>query len=56
MKKISLCSKNKYLGGKEMIQESVAKLVQYGLTTGLIEKEDAIYTANRLLGLLNMDT
>ena len=39
-----------------MIQESVAKLVQYGLTTGLIEKEDAIYTANRLLGLLNMDT
>ena len=39
-----------------MIQESVAKLVQYGLTTGLIEKEDAIYTANRLLDLLNMDT
>ena len=39
-----------------MIQESVAKLVQYGLVTGLIEKEDAIYTANRLLDLLNMDT
>ena len=39
-----------------MIQESVVKLVQYGLTTGLIEKEDAIYTANRLLDLLNMDT
>ena len=39
-----------------MIQESIAKLVQYGLTTGLIEKEDAIYTANRLLDLLDMDT
>ena len=39
-----------------MIQESIAKLVQYGLTTGLIEKEDAIYTANRVLDLLNMDT
>lgn len=39
-----------------MIQESIAKLVQYGLTTELIEKEDAIYTANRLLDLLNMDT
>ena len=46
MKKISLCSKSKHLGGKEMIQESVAKLVQYGLVTGLIEKEDAIFVVN----------
>ncbi len=38
-----------------MIQESIAKLVQYGLTTGLIERADAIYTANRLLEALKLD-
>ncbi len=38
-----------------MIQEYVAKLVCYGLDTGLIEREDAIYTANRLLALLKID-
>ena len=39
-----------------MIQNAIAKLVQYGLATGLIEKEDSIYTANRLLELLHMDS
>jgi UDPglucose--hexose-1-phosphate uridylyltransferase len=39
-----------------MIQESITKLVQYGLETGLITEEDAIYTANRLLELLKLDT
>jgi UDPglucose--hexose-1-phosphate uridylyltransferase len=39
-----------------MIQESITKLVQYGLETGLITEEDAIYTANRLLELLRLDT
>ncbi len=39
-----------------MIQKNIAKFVRYGLTTGLIEKEDALYTANRLLELLRMDT
>lgn len=39
-----------------MIQHEIAKLVQYGLATGLIEKADAIYTANRLLELLGLDT
>ena len=41
---------------KEMIQSSIAKLVQYGLETGLLAREDAVYTANRLLELLHMDS
>lgn len=39
-----------------MIQKNIAKLVRYGLETGLIEREDAIYTANRLLERLCIDT
>lgn len=39
-----------------MIQENIAKLIQYGLETGLIEREDAVYTANRVLELLEIDT
>ncbi len=39
-----------------MIQNSIAKLVQYGLETGLIERTDAIYTANRILELLHLDS
>ena len=39
-----------------MIQSSIAKLVQYGLETGLIERTDAIYTANRILELLHLDS
>ena len=39
-----------------MIQNSIVKLVQYGLSTGLIEKEDAIYTANRILEALHLDS
>ena len=39
-----------------MIQDSIAKFVQYGLETGLILHEDAIYTANRVLELLGIDT
>ena len=39
-----------------MIQNAISRLVQYGLATGLIEKGDGIYTANRLLELLRMDT
>ncbi len=38
-----------------MIQESIAKLVQYGLETGLIRHEDAVYTANKVLELLHID-
>ena len=38
-----------------MIQSNIVKLVQYGLATELIEEEDAIYTANRLLELLHME-
>ncbi len=39
-----------------MIQELIAKLVCYGLATGLIEKEDTVYTANALIELLGIDT
>ncbi len=38
-----------------MIQQSIRKLVTYGLLTGLIEKEDEIYTTNRLLELFGLD-
>ncbi len=38
-----------------MIQDSIRKLVEYGLLTGLIEKEDQIYTTNRLLELFGLD-
>ena len=37
------------------IQENIGKLVQYGLQTGLIAKEDKIYTTNRLLELFRLD-
>ncbi len=38
-----------------MIQNTLVKFVQYGLATGLIEKEDAVFSANRLLELLKID-
>ncbi len=38
-----------------MIQNSIKKLVEYGLLTGLIEKEDKIYTTNRLLELFGLE-
>jgi UDPglucose--hexose-1-phosphate uridylyltransferase len=38
------------------IQEAINKLVAYGLKTGLIEKEDIIYTVNSLLILLRLDS
>ena len=38
-----------------MVQDAIAKLVQYALSTGLIEKEDAIWAANRILALLKID-
>ena len=38
-----------------MIQDSIKKLVEYGLLTGLIEEEDKIYTTNRLLELFELD-
>ncbi len=41
--------------GKKMIQKSIRELVRYGLATGLVEPEDTIYTANRLLELFGLD-
>ena len=38
-----------------MIQSSIRELVRYGLATGLVEPEDTIYTANRLLELFGLD-
>lgn len=38
-----------------MIQDSIKKLVEYGLLTGLLEEEDKIYTTNRLLELFELD-
>ena len=38
-----------------MINESITKLVQYGLDCGLIEQEDKIYTTNRILEILCLD-
>ncbi len=43
-------------GRRKMIQKAISKLVCYGLATGLIENEDSIYTANRLLELLEIDS
>ena len=39
-----------------MIQNSITKLIQYGLETGLIEKEDTRYAANKVLELLKIDS
>lgn len=38
-----------------MIYKSIKRLVDYGLETGLIQKEDVIYTTNSLLELLELD-
>lgn len=38
-----------------MIQHDIRKLASYGLDTGLMEKEDTIYTVNRLLELFKID-
>ncbi|MBR2893758.1 MAG: UDP-glucose--hexose-1-phosphate uridylyltransferase [Clostridia bacterium] len=38
-----------------MISESIKKLVNYGLDTGLISKADEIYTRNRILEILHID-
>ena len=38
-----------------MIQKDIRRLVAYGLKTGLVAKEDEIYTTNRLLELFELD-
>ena len=40
---------------EDMIQNAIAKLVQYALAANLIEKEDALWTANRLLAVMKLD-
>lgn len=39
----------------ETITENIKKLVSYGLQTGLVPEEDAVYTTNRLLELFGLD-
>ena len=38
-----------------MITENIAKLVEYGLACGLVEKEDRIYTVNKCLELFEVE-
>lgn len=38
-----------------MIQTRILELAEYGLTTGLVEKEDKTYTINKLMELLEVD-
>ena len=38
-----------------MIGKRILELVDYGLKNGLLEKEDRIYTVNRLLELFGLD-
>ena len=38
-----------------MIEESIAKLVQYGMEQGLLQEEDRIYAINRILEVLKLD-
>ena len=38
-----------------MIYNSIKKLITYGLETGLVEKEDALFTTNALLELFRLD-
>ncbi|MCR5791605.1 MAG: UDP-glucose--hexose-1-phosphate uridylyltransferase [Lachnospiraceae bacterium] len=37
------------------VYENIKKLVTYGLNTGLIEKEDEVFTINRILEILGLD-
>ena len=37
------------------IYSNIRALVTYGLDTGLVEKEDEIFTVNRLLELFKLD-
>ena len=38
-----------------MIQTEIRRLAEYGVRTGLVPKEDKIYTINRLLELFGLD-
>lgn len=42
-------------GNREAVERAVTALVQYGLRTGLIEREDADFAANSVFALLRMD-
>ncbi len=39
-----------------MIDKSISKFIQYGISTGLLEEEDRIYATNRVLEVLEKDT
>ena len=39
-----------------MINKSIAKLISYGLLTGLIHENDTIYVLNRILTKLGLDS
>ena len=37
-----------------MINDAINKLLQYGINTGLIEKEDKLYVANKVIAILKL--
>ena len=39
-----------------MIEKSIKKLICYGLEKGLFDKRDEIYTTNRILEILQLDS
>ena len=43
------------MGGLKMVNRAIKKLVQYGLSTGLITEVDRIYATNQLLDVLGLD-
>ena len=38
-----------------MIQDDIRQLASYGVETGLVPKEDEVFTVNRLLELFQLD-
>ena len=39
----------------ERIQSDIRKLISYGVGTGLVPREDVVYTTNRLLELFGLE-
>ena len=40
---------------EKMMTKEILWLAEYGVTTGLIQKEDKLFTINRLMELFQMD-
>lgn len=53
MKRVHVAKKG--MGKIRMITQNITDLVRYGVSAGLVEKEDIIYTVNRLLELFALE-